>query len=158
MTERVTTTKVTEYLEMQNVPFELLHHKTPAVTIEDAANQRGISPRQMVKSILLRDMDNNYTLACVPGDQQADPKKVRAILKCRRMTCVALSEVPEITGYTPGTVAPVLLSSNMNIFFDRRFQTLDNITISSGSNMAGVAMKTTDLIKLCKPVFADITR
>ncbi|MDG3087142.1 YbaK/EbsC family protein [Vibrio hannami] len=158
MNERVTSTKITEFLDVQGVPYTLLHHQSPAISIEDAAQQRGISPHQMVKTILLRDMDNNYTLACVPGNMQADPKKVRAILNCRRMTCVELSDVPSITGYAPGTVAPLLLPSKMNIFFDSRFRELDSITISSGSNMAGIAMETTHLIALCEPIFADITR
>ncbi|WED22234.1 YbaK/EbsC family protein [Vibrio sp. JC009] len=158
MTDTPFNTRITDYLEGQKIPYQILRHQTPAVTIEDAARQRGISPRQMVKSILLRDMDNNYALACVPGDLQADPKKVRQILQCRRMTCVSLSEVPEITGYQPGTVAPIMLPTPMPVFFDNSFKSIPEITISSGSNMAGLALKTEHLVSLCNPTFADITR
>jgi Cys-tRNA(Pro) deacylase len=151
-------TPVTAFLSRQQVPFRLLPHQRPAVSIEDAASQRGISPAQMVKSILLRDMDNNYVLACVPGDQQADPKKVRAFLGCRRMTCVALDDVPAITGYQIGTVAPILLATEMPVFFDHSIKKQSEVTISSGSNMAGIALKTEHLIALCRPQFAHITR
>ncbi|WP_425445680.1 aminoacyl-tRNA deacylase [Vibrio albus] len=151
-------TPITEYLNRQQVSFRLLPHQTPATSIEDAARQRGILPEQMVKSILLRDMDNNYALACVPGHYQADPKKVRAQLRCRRMTCVSQQDVPSITGYEPGTVTPLLLPDNMPIFFDVTFKDMQEVTISSGSNMAGIALQLHDLVKLCQPSFADIIR
>lgn len=158
MADGPTTTRVTEYLNQQQIPYRLLPHRRPAVTIEDAASQRGISPALMVKSILLRDMDNNYVLACVPGDRQADPKKVRAHLGCRRMTCVALSDVPAVTGYDVGTVAPILLATEMPVFFDHSLQLQPEVTISSGSTMAGIALKTEHLISLCQPQFAHIIR
>ncbi|WP_411572122.1 aminoacyl-tRNA deacylase [Vibrio sinaloensis] len=151
-------TKVTRYLTEQQVPFRLLPHRTPATTIEDAARQRGVRPSQMVKSIVLRDMGDLYALACAPGDQSVDPKKVRAILNCRRMTCVDLKSVPELTGYEIGTVIPLLLTTPMSIIFDHRISLEDEVTISSGSNMAGIALKRDDLIRLCQPIFADICR
>ena len=151
-------TDVIRYLEEREVSFRLLTHKTPATSIQDAARQRGISPGQMVKSILLRDMDNNYALACVPGDLAADPKKVRAILNCRRMTCVSHQEAPKITGYQLGAITPLLLKTAMPIFFDQRLLLMREVTISSGSNMAGLALMIDDLVALCQPRIGDIVR
>ena len=145
-------------MDERQVPYRLLLHTTPATTIDDAAKQRNILPGQMVKSILLRDMDNNYALACVPGHLSADPKKVRALLKCRRMTCVPSSEIADITGYQIGTVTPLLLASEMPIFIDMQLQNMQEVTISSGNTMAGIALNPADLFRLCRPVFADIVR
>lgn len=151
-------TEVTRYLTEQQVSFRLLPHQTPATTIEDAARQRGIRTSQMVKSILLRDMGDQYALACAPGDQSVDPKKVRALLECRRMTCVDLSLVPDLTGYEIGTVTPLLLKTPMPVIFDRKILLEQEVTISSGSVMAGIALHRDDLIRLCNPIFADICR
>lgn len=151
-------TKVTQFLTEQQVNFRLLPHQTPAVTIEDAAAQRGVRASQMVKSIVLRDMGNLYALACAPGDQSVDPKKVRALLECRRMTCVDLESVADLTGYQIGTVTPLLLTTPMTIIFDRKILLEEEVTISSGSNMAGIALQRDDLIRLCCPMFADICR
>ncbi len=152
------TSKITEFLELQGIPYRLLMHKTEATSIEDAAQQRGIRPAQMVKTMVLRDMGGLYALACVPGDQAVDPKKVRALLDCRRMTCVDLSQVESITGYKAGTVAPLLLKRHMPIFFDQQLLAEDEITISSGSRMAGVALSCQDLIQLCQPQITNICR
>lgn len=158
MTNNFQPTPLTRYLDQQQVAYRLLMHKTPSVSIEDAAQQRGIRPSQMVKAILLRDMADHYALACVPGDQSVDPKKVRALLQCRRMTCVDLGRVYDITGYQIGTVTPLLLKTTMPIIFDPLLSEEQEVTISSGSNMAGIALQLHDLIKLCQPQLASICR
>ncbi len=155
---KVRETKLTQYLDLQQVAFHLLHHQTPATTIEDAAQQRGILPSQMVKCILLRDMGGQLALACTPGDKSVDPKKVRALLQWRRMTCVDLNQVESITGYKIGTVTPLLLKTSMPIVFDHQITQHSLVTISSGSSMAGIALQVNDLIQLCDPMFADIQR
>ncbi|GAB2636594.1 aminoacyl-tRNA deacylase [Vibrio panuliri] len=151
-------TQVTEFLDIQQVEYRLLMHQTAAVSIEDAAKQRGIRPSQMVKAILLRDMGDQYALACVPGDRSVDPKKVRAVLNCRRMTCVDLSLVEAITGYAIGTVTPLLLKQPMPVIFDHTILDEKQVTISSGSKLAGISLACEDLIELCHPMFASIHR
>lgn len=158
MTNKVSETKLTQFLEQQQVAFRLLHHQTPATTIEDAANQRGITTNQMVKCILLRDMGGKLALACAPGDKSVDPKKVRTFLQWRRMTCVNMKDVESITGYQIGTVTPLLLKTSMPVIFDHQILEQPVVTISSGSSMAGIALQTHDLIQLCCPSFAHIQR
>lgn len=151
-------THITQYLESQQVSFRLLPHQRPATTIEDAAAQRGIRPGQMVKSIVLRDMSNRYAIACAPGDKSVDPKKVRELLDWRRMTCVSAEQVVSLTGYQIGTVVPFLLRTPMVVVFDQRLLSESEVTISSGSNMAGIALKCDDLIDICQPTIASICR
>ncbi|WP_428803311.1 aminoacyl-tRNA deacylase [Vibrio kyushuensis] len=151
-------TPVTQYLDAQQVNYHLLPQERATITIEETALQRGVRPAQMVKSILLRDMGNQYALACVPGDQSVDPKKVRAILKCRRMTCVGLNEIASITGYQPGTVTPLLLVTSMPIVFDSQLLNEATVTISSGHSMLGIALQSDDLVSLCHPTIASICR
>jgi len=151
-------TPLIQFLTDQHIPFRLLPHQRPATTIGDAAQQRGIRPSQMVKAILLRDMGNQYALACAPGDRSVAPQKVRSLLRCRRMTCVDQTDVESITGYKIGTVTPLLLKHHMPIVFDPSLLEEQEVTISSGDRMAGVALSLQDLIKLCQPIIAEICR
>ncbi|MDN2482059.1 aminoacyl-tRNA deacylase [Vibrio agarivorans] len=152
------TTPLTSFLQQQGVAFEILHQEYETVSIQDTASARGISPQQMVKSILLRDMSERYALACIPGDQSVDPKKVRSLLNWRRMTCVQLDQLESITGYKAGTVTPLLLKRAMPIVIDTRLSELDRVTISSGDRLAGLALAPSDLLKLCQPTMGDICR
>ncbi len=136
----------------------MMPHSTPAISIEDAAKQRDISPHIMLKTVLLRDMGGRLFLACVPGNQQVDPKKVRAHFNCRRTTCVNANEVVHITGFKPGTLTPLILPESITTIFDHSVLQLSEITISSGSDMAGLMLRTEDIIKICQPHFSYITK
>lgn len=150
--------KLRSFLESQQVEFRLLPHQSPTVSIEETAKQRNVCPSQMVKSMVLRDMSNRYALACTAGDTQIDPKKVRAILNWRRMTCVATEQLYDITGYAVGTITPLLLKNPMPIIFDESLSTCSEVTISSGSPMAGIAININDLEYLTKPIWAKIKK
>lgn len=76
----------------------------------------------------------------------------------RRMTCVDSSQIYAITGYQLGTVTPLLLKTPMPIVFDHALQAESMVTISSGNNMAGVALSLTSLAQLSTPIWADICR
>ncbi len=151
-------TQLTQYLTQQQISFDLLHQSRPALSIEDAARLRGIRPSQMIKSILLRDMDDQYALACIPGNYNVDPKKVRQCLGWKRMTCVSSEQVEKITGYQTGTVTPLLLKRNMPVIFDPSTRYETQITISSGDRRAGIALQLDDLLQLCQPIFAEIIK
>ncbi|MDX1304109.1 YbaK/EbsC family protein [Photobacterium sp.] len=151
-------TSVIDYLEKEGVDYRLLPHTKPAKTIADAAQERGVAPEQMVKSILLRDMSGFHVLACVPGPSQVDPTKVRAMFGCRRMTCADATDVEKVTGLVIGTVAPVGLKHPLPLIFDHAIKKHHKVNISSGDRMAGVELETEDLLMLCDPMFADICR
>ncbi|MGF1680774.1 aminoacyl-tRNA deacylase [Photobacterium minamisatsumaniensis] len=151
-------TPVTSYLQEEGVEYRLLPHTQPAKTVEEAARERGVDPQQMVKSILLRDMGGFHVLACVPGPAQVDPKKVRAMFGCSRMTCADASDVEKVTGLVIGTVAPIGLKRPLPVIFDHQITKHQRVNISSGDRMAGIELETDDLLILCDPMLADICR
>ena len=151
-------TLITQWLDQQQVDYRLLMQSKPTTSIKETAQERGIDPSQMVKCILLKDMGDQYALACTAGARSVDPKKVRSVLNCRRMTCVSLADVEAITGFKVGCVGPLALKRHMPIIFDPSIQNNSTITISSGDRMAGVALDLNDLMALCAPTVADISR
>ncbi|WP_330961854.1 aminoacyl-tRNA deacylase [Photobacterium sp. 53610] len=151
-------TPVTRYLQQEGIDFLLLTHSKPARTIEEAAEARGVAPEVMVKSILLRDMSGFHVLACVPGTRQVDPKKVRALFACRRMTCADARDVESVTGLVIGTVAPIGLKQRLPVVFDHALAEFQRVNISSGDRMAGIELAMQDLVQLCAPMYGDICR
>lgn len=151
-------TVITDWLDQQQVEYRLLLQDKETTSIEETAQARGIEPSQMVKCILLRDMGNQYALACAPGDRAIDPKKVRSVLNCRRMTCVSLQDVESVTGFKVGCVGPLALKRYMPIIFDHSLQQNKIVTISSGERMAGIALDLKDLMNLCAPIEAEICK
>jgi Cys-tRNA(Pro)/Cys-tRNA(Cys) deacylase len=142
-------TGVTEILDAFGIPYRLLPHSEPVFTVEAAARQRGVIREEMVKSILLRDRDGRYVMACVPGDARLDPKAVRAHLgdEWKRLHFATGEEIETVTGCVQGAVAPLGLPEEVPVVFDEAFGALEKVNISSGDPMAGLELAVQDLIR-----------
>ena len=151
-------TKITELLDAHNAAYRLLRHSEPVFTVEAAARQRGVVKEEMVKSILLRDKDGHYAMACVLGHARVDP---RAVLACmppdwRRLRFATREEILAVTGCVQGAVTPLGLPETVPVIFDEAIARCSRVNISSGDPMAGLELDPKDLISLAKARLAPI--
>jgi Cys-tRNA(Pro)/Cys-tRNA(Cys) deacylase len=139
------------FLRSSGVPFSLFFHPGPISSLEQAAQERGQSPDQVIRSILFRLAQDDYAMAIMPGPQQISWKALRAHFKQRRLTLAGETEVKTITGYEIGTVNPFGLPRMIPILVDQTI--LEKETISIGSGIRGVAIILTpaDLLKAMPP-------
>jgi Cys-tRNA(Pro) deacylase len=154
-------TKITNLLDENDIPYRLLPHTEPVFTVDTAAAQRGVIKEEMVKSILLREKKGRrYVMACVTGDSRLDPKAVRAHLPVtdgwKRLTFATAAEIQAVTGYVQGAVAPLCLPENVPVIFDVTIAQCPKVNISSGDPMAGLELATQDLIRLAGAEIAPI--
>ena len=114
----------------------------------------------MVKSILLRDKDRNYAMACLLGYDRLDPQAVRRFLgePYRRLTFASGEEIEATIGYIKGAVNPLGLPAEIPVVFDERIQTKSRVNISSGDHLLGLELDAADLIRLSGARFAPITK
>jgi Cys-tRNA(Pro) deacylase len=151
-------TKVTDLLEASEITYRLLPHTEAVFTVEAAAAQRGVVKEEMVKSILLRDRNRRYVMACILGDTRLDPKAVRAHLAgdWKRLSFASAEEIREITGYVQGAVNPLALPAEVPVIFDEAISRCSKVNISSGDPMAGLELDAHDLIDLASAILAPI--
>jgi Cys-tRNA(Pro) deacylase len=154
------TTRITALLDESGVAYRVLPHLEPVFTVEAAAAQRGVRQEEMVKSILLRDRNGRYVMACVMGDAQLDPKAVRDFLPeyWKRLSFATRDEIFEVTGYVQGAVAPLGLPMEVPVLFDEAIGRLEQVNISSGDPMAGLELRPSDLIRLARAILAPIAK
>lgn len=151
-------TKIIRLLESNQVPFRLLPHQEPVYTVAAAAAQRGVNISEMVKSILLRDKDRHYVMACVTGDSRLDPKAVRAHLggDWKRLSFATAEEIRAVTGFIQGAIAPLGLPEDVPVVFDKAITKCQRVNISSGDPLAGLELDPQDLIRLSGAQLASI--
>jgi len=139
------------HLNAAGVEFTIFIHKGPITSLEQAAQERGQAPDQIIRSILFRLAQNDYAMAIMPGPQQISWKTLRAHFKQRRLTLADEPEVKAITGCEIGTVNPFGLPRAMPILIDQNL--LEKKTISIGSGIRGVALILTpaELLKAMPP-------
>lgn len=153
-------TRVTRFLEEEGVAYRLLPHDEPVFTVATAAAQRGVNADEMVKSILLRDKDHRFVMACVTGPSRLNPKAVRTFLdgNYKRLTFASAEEIEAVTGYVQGAVNPLCLPEDVPVVFDRAIADCNQVNISSGDPLAGLELYTHDLIRLARAQLADISK
>ncbi len=108
--------------------------------------------------MLLRDKKGVYILACLPGDQQLDLKKVQGVAECKRLSFASPEQIEEVLGYRKGAIAPISLKQQPLTIFDKKLQEKFKVNISSGDHRAGLELNRKELIELIKPMIANIIK
>ena len=135
-----------QFLRSAGIPFSIFVHAGPVNSLEQAAEERGQTPDQVVRSILFRLSENEYFMALMPGPRQISWKALRNALSTNRLTLANDQELKQITGYEKGAVNPFGLPHSVRVLIDTRLITLDTISLGSGIRGTALIMKSDDLI------------
>ena len=138
-------TPVTRALDTAGIPYRLFTHPGPLHSLEQAAQERGQRPEQVVRSILFRLASNQFVMVLTPGSQQISWSALRQHLGVTRMSMASPEEVLERTGYLHGAVSPFGLPAPIRTLVDRGVLEEEEISIGSGVRNTTVIMKTADL-------------
>jgi Cys-tRNA(Pro)/Cys-tRNA(Cys) deacylase len=140
-------TPVTTELTQRDVPFRTFRHPGPIHSLEQAAEERGETPGQVVRSILFRVNEDEFVMVLMAGPEQIPWKPLRHYLGQSRMTMATEEEVLEITGYRPGSVSPFGLPHPVRVLVDKSVMDQEEISIGSGERGLAVILKTADLLR-----------
>lgn len=137
---------VIAYLAAKHVPFRLFHHSHPPHSVEQAAQERGQSPDQVVRSILFRLGEGKFVMVLVAGTRQVSWPALRKHLGQSRLTMASEAEVLAATGYPLGAVAPFGLPQYIPILADESVFSQQEISLGSGVRGTAVIIRTDDFI------------
>lgn len=145
-------------LDDEGIAYRLLTHGHKAMNVEEAAAERGVSINQVVKTLLVRGSDGRHAIALIRGDQRVSLKKLARVIGVKKLEMAPGADVPRITGYQVGAVAPVgLRRGDVPIFVDHTIPEKPRVSISAGRHDAGLELATEDLIRAVDGQVADIT-
>jgi len=138
-------TPVSQALTALGLPHRLFRHPGPVSSLEQAARERGQSPRQVIRSIVFRIGAGDFVMVLVAGPAQVSWPALRSYLGQSRLTTATEDEVLRVTGYRPGAVSPFGLPAPLRILADENVFAPEEISIGSGERGATVIMKSADL-------------
>jgi Cys-tRNA(Pro)/Cys-tRNA(Cys) deacylase len=145
-------------LDELGIPYQVVMHAHKARNVEQAAAERGVPIRQVVKTLLVRRPDNRHVLALVRGDQRLSLKKLARAVGVKMLEMAPEADVPRITGYQIGAVAPVgLRRADVPLYVDQHILEESQVSISAGRHDAGLELATEDLVRAVGGQVADIT-
>jgi Ala-tRNA(Pro) deacylase len=145
-------------LDGMGIPYQVLRQAHRARNVEGAAAERGTSPRQVVKTLLVRRPDRRHVIALVRGDQRLSLKKFARLLEVKTLEMTPEADVPRITGYQVGAVAPLgLRRADVPIYVDHHIVEEPRVSISAGRHDAGLELSSQDLLRAVGGQVADLT-
>jgi Cys-tRNA(Pro)/Cys-tRNA(Cys) deacylase len=132
-------------LEKLGIPYKVFRHSGQVSSLEQAAQERGQRPEQVVRSILFRLGEGEFIMALVAGPSQISWKRLRQHLGQSRLTMASEDEVLSVTGYRIGTVTPFGLPHPLKVLIDPGLFKELEISIGSGIHNTGIIMSSKDL-------------
>jgi len=92
-------------LEASGLDFEITRHGRVG-SLAEAAAARGVEPRDIVKSLVVRRGEGDFLFVLVPGDREISWPLLRALLRVNRLSMPDKDVAKDVTGYERGTITP----------------------------------------------------
>ena len=108
----------------------------PVWSLEEAAAARGIEPRQIVKTMVVRVAEGDHRFVLVPGDREIAWPKLRALLGVNRISMPSAEAAYDVTGYVRGTITPLGSATVLPVIADAAVTG----PVSLGAGAHGVAL------------------
>ena len=92
-------------LRAAGVSFRVVRHRR-ASSLAEAAALRGVEPRDIIKTLVVRRASDDFVFVLVPGDREISWPKLRAALGVNRLSLPDAATAFGATGYERGTITP----------------------------------------------------
>lgn len=148
-------TAVTEFLEREGVPYEVVEHERTQTAAAEA-RAAGMPPSHVAKTVVLRD-EEGVRLAVVPSSERLDMHKVKLELGSKRLRLVTEQEMAEeFDEFEVGAVPPFGPMFQALELVDRRLLDHDRILCCGGDHEHGVLVDPNDVVQAGRARVADI--
>jgi Cys-tRNA(Pro)/Cys-tRNA(Cys) deacylase len=125
-------------------------------SLAEAAEARGVEPRAIVKTMVVRRGAGDHLFVLVPGDREISWPKLRALLGVNRISMPDAEAAREVTGYERGTITPFGSTSPWPVVADERMAGRE-ITLGAGAHGVAVAVSADDTVRVLDATVADVS-
>jgi Cys-tRNA(Pro) deacylase len=125
-------------------------------SLAEAAVARGVPPRAVVKTLVVRKGEEDYVFVLVPGDRQLSWPKLRALLGVSRMSLPDAADALRVTGYPRGSITPFGSTTPWPVVADASMVG-EEITLGGGVSGTAVRLLADDAIRALGASVADVT-
>jgi Cys-tRNA(Pro)/Cys-tRNA(Cys) deacylase len=111
--------------------------RAAAGSLEEAAELLGITPSEIVKTLVVKRHDGSYLFALIPGDKQISWSKLRAVVGVNKLRLPDATAAFEATGFERGTITPFGSTNAWPVYADA---SIAGRRIAMGGGEHGVSM------------------
>lgn len=121
------------------------------------AQQIGLDPDIVFKTITARGDKNGIVVFCIPCAMELDLKKCARVTGDKRIELLPVKELLANTGYIRGGCSPIGMKKLYPTFIDETCLLWDKITVSAGMKGCQLLLNPNELIPLVNAITADLT-
>lgn len=127
-----------------------------ASSLEEAASLFGITPADIVKSLVVKRSDGTFLFALIPGDRQIAWPKLRALVGVNKLQLPSPELALEATGYERGTITPLGSTTAWPVYADAGMVGR-RVSMGAGEHGYSLFVQADDLIAALGAIVADIS-
>lgn len=146
--------RVAQDASARGIPIEIVQ-RPRAASLEEAAALQGITPAQIVKSLVVRLHDGSFVFALIPGDRQLSWAKLRATVGVNRMQLPAASIALDATGYERGTITPFGSTTAWPVYADERIE--GRVSMGAGEHGRSLWVSIDELVRGFDATVTDLS-
>lgn len=140
-------TPVSVALDELGIDHRVFRHPGQVRSLEQAAEERGQDPEQVVRSLLFRISAEAFVMVLIAGSQQVDWRALRNTVGETRLTTASRDELLRVTGYELGAVSPFGLPQPVPLLIDESVLIPEELSIGSGVRGVTIILKRDDLMR-----------
>jgi Cys-tRNA(Pro) deacylase len=128
----------------------------PVTSLAEAAAARGLEPRQVVKTLVVRLGEGAYRFVMVPGGREIAWPRLREVLGVNRASLPPADEAREVTGYERGAITPLGSLRPLPVLADEHVR--GTVSIGGGAHGVALTVDADALLAVLDADVADVTR
>ena len=149
-------TRAITFLKQKRVPFAVVKYDHEEKGAEFAARATGFPLDQTVKTLVVDLGTKKYCMALLPGSRQLDLKSLAKIYAVKRAVMVEAATAEKLTGYLVGGISPFGTKLQFSVVLEKSIAGYDKIHINAGQRGMMLEINPADIIRIMKPLVANI--
>jgi Cys-tRNA(Pro) deacylase len=121
-----------------------------------SARELGVSEHAVIKTLVLEDDARQPLVVLMHGDREVSTKALARILGVKTVAICAPAVADRHSGYQVGGTSPFGTRRAMPTYMERGIAALPYLYVNGGRRGYLVGMAPADLIRVLKPILADI--
>jgi Cys-tRNA(Pro)/Cys-tRNA(Cys) deacylase len=157
--EKIEKTNALRILDSNTIMYQTHAYDAPDGFLDgvSVAAIIGIDKTFVYKTLVLQGVSKNYYVCVIPVAKELDLKLAAKHFGEKRLDMIPVKDITVVTGYIKGGCSPVGMKKLFKTAISRDAQTIDKITVSAGRVGLQMTLNVSDLIKVTRAEFADMT-
>lgn len=124
----------------------------------NVASKIDMDIKMIFKTLVVRGDKTGIIMACIPGDDELDLKKLATISGNKRVEMIHVKELPALTGYIRGGCSPLGAKKDYPVYIDESAVKWPHIAISAGKRGEQLLLAPKDLKSTVHATFAELRK